>query len=85
MPLYEVTVERTEQATLWIEADDKAAARLDADELTDAIPENEWEFFDKDICIAPRAELPAHADRVWVGGEDGDWLERDEYEPEVQP
>ena len=27
MPLYEVTVERTEQATLWIEAESRVVAR----------------------------------------------------------
>lgn len=80
MPLYEVTVERTQQATLWIDADDKEAARIDAEELADAIGEYEWEFFSKDISIAPRADLPPHVEQVWVGGDDGRFIHGEEYD-----
>ena len=84
MPLYEVLVERYIQATIWIDAADPEEARTGAIELSDALPEGDWEHGNTGAAVMPRAALAPHVDEVWVGGEAGSWVHGDDYDKGVR-
>lgn len=84
--LYEVTVERTLATTIWVEAEDRDTARIEARELADGMPADEWDdvgAFTLDL-FGPHADLPGRVEQVWVGGEHGRWVHGDDYDAGVR-
>lgn len=74
--LYRIDISETRSTVIYVLAEDYAAAREDADELSrDAI---EGELGEMELSVAPARREPPDTAYVWTGGPDGNdvsWAE----------
>lgn len=69
MPIYAVKFRREQYATVYVEAEDVQAAKMDAVELT---YDEDW--YTEEESIEDVYESRGHKGRYWSGGEQGDWV-----------
>jgi hypothetical protein len=82
MPLYRVEVEESRTWIIYVDAEDSESAENDAEELA--------MDFDADSVDTYSYARPIDVkylrsiDEVWVGGEDGEYVDADEYKVKKQ-
>lgn len=69
MPIFDVLLTRTEQAHVFVEADTRDQALLDADQIVD---DTDYVDVDDEHEITGTVDKPTH--RYWSGGEEGRWV-----------